>query len=275
MQARPAAAEEVLMAEGVDLLVRAPEAGAPDVALLRGVTLGLRPGELLALVGPNGAGKTTLLRVLGGLARPTAGRVFLRAAPLHTLHPRRRAQLLGQVPQAAEMGIDFDCFQVALMGRYPHLRRLQREGPGDREIARRALAEVELTHRGRHRVSTLSAGERQRLLFARARAQQAPVLLCDEPTANLDLRHRAVVMEVLRAFAATGGSVIAVIHDLDLAARYCDRLVLLAGGRVVAEGAPAEVLTAERLHRHFAVDAEVHPDPATGSPRVTVLGPSR
>jgi len=264
----------ILLAEGIDLSVPGPEGGPAAVSLLQGVTLRVRTGELIALVGPNGAGKTTLLRVLGGLVRPTAGRVLLRAAPLAGLPARQRARLLGQVPQAADLGLDFDALEVVLMGRYPHLGRLQREGPRDREIARRSLREVELTHRERHRVSTLSAGERQRLLFARARSQEAPVLLCDEPTANLDLRHRALVMDVLRAFAVGGGAVVAAIHDLDLAARYCHRMVLLAGGRVAAAGPPGEVLTPERLRRYFGVLAEVHRDPATGAPRVTVLGPS-
>lgn len=263
-----------LAAEGVGLAVPGVEGGPASVALLQEVTLRLRPGELVALVGPNGAGKTTLLRVLGGLLRPTAGRVLLRGSPLAAHGSRGRARLLAQVPQAADLGLDFEVLQVALMGRYPHLVRWRREGPKDFHIARGALGEVEMGARERHRVSTLSAGERQRLLFARARAQQAPVLLCDEPTANLDLRHRALVMEVLRAFASGGGAVVAVVHDLDLAARYCDRLVLLAGGRVVADGPAAEVLTPERLLRHFGVRAEVHPDPATATPRVSVLGPA-
>ncbi len=264
----------VLIAEGVEVTVPGPEGGPAVVPLLRGITLRLRAGELVALVGPNGAGKTTLLRVLGGSVQPTAGRVLLRMAPLRSLPTRQRARILGQVPQAADLSSEFDCLQVALMGRYPHLGRFRREGGRDWDIARASLREVELSHCERHRVGTLSAGERQRLLFARARCQEAPVLLCDEPTANLDLRHRAVLMDALRAFAATGGAVVAAIHDLDLAARYCQRMVLVAGGSVAAEGSPEDVLSPERLRRYFGVLAEIHRDPATGSVRVSVLGPA-
>ncbi len=249
-------------------------AGQAPVRLLDRISVDLWSGELVGLIGPNGAGKTTLLRVLGGHLRPTAGDLWLRGRPLHAYAARDRARLVGQVPQAAEIMIDFTCLEVALMGRHPHLRRLQPESPQDRALARAALAEVEMAALEDRRVSTLSAGERQRLLFARVRCQGTELLLCDEPTANLDLRHRALVFNILRRFVAGGGTVLAAVHDLDLAARFCDRLLLLGAGRVVVEGRPRSVLTPEHLRTIFSVEAAVHPDPVTGSPRVTVLGPT-
>jgi iron complex transport system ATP-binding protein len=267
-------ARPLLAADGLVVDVPAQGSGGGPVRLLHGVSMSLVPRELVGLIGPNGAGKTTLLRVLGGALRPTAGEVRLGGSDLQRLPRRLRARRLGQVPQSATTGIDFTALDVVLMGRYPHLRALEPEGPHDYALARGALAEVEMAAAAARRTSTLSAGERQRLLFARARCQEAGVLLCDEPTANLDLRHRALLFEVLRGFAAGGGAVLAAIHDVDLAARYCGRLILLAGGRVLADGAPQAVLTPHLLRQAYAVEAEVHIDPATGSPRVTVLGPA-
>ena len=263
---RPGGTLPVLRAEGVTV-----EAGS--ACLLRAVDLRLHPGEVVGLVGPNGAGKTTLLRVLGGLLRPDAGAVYLEGRPLPDWTPRQRARRLALVPQALAMAMDFRALDVALMGRYPHLRRLQPEGPGDVATARRALARVELLHRADRPVPTLSAGERQRLLLARAACQIPRVALCDEPTANLDLRHRALVFRLLRAFARRGGAVLAAVHDLEWAAGHCHRLVLLAAGRVLVEGTPQQVLSARHLRTAFGVDAEVYPDPVTGAPRVSVRGP--
>jgi iron complex transport system ATP-binding protein len=198
----------------------------------------------------------------------------LGGVPLARLSPRLRARQLALMPQAASLGLDFRCLDFVLMGRYPHLRPLQPEGPRDLALARAAIAEMELGAAEQRSTAALSAGERQRLLFSRARCQEAAVLLCDEPAANLDLRHRALLFGVLQAFAAEGGGVLAALHDLDLAARYCDRLVLLCAGRVLADGPPAAVLTAERIREAYAVQAAVRPDPVTGTLHVAVLGPA-
>ena len=262
---------EVLAAEAVSLTV--PAAGGREVRLLQDVTLRVQAGEMVALVGPNGAGKTTLLRLLGGLLPPSGGQVLLRGRPLGEWHPRQRARELALVPQNADLGAVFACLEVVLMGRYPYLRRFQRESAADLASAGVALAEAELAQRAQDLASTLSSGERQRLLFARARCQGSPTLLCDEPTANLDLRHRALLMDVLQRCSAAGGTVVAAIHDLELAARHCPRMVLLAGGRLVADGRPEEVLTPEHLRAHFGVEAEITHD-AGGAVRLSVLGPA-
>jgi iron complex transport system ATP-binding protein len=256
-----------------DLHVELPP-GAPSARpVLRGVSLQLRPGEVAGLVGPNGAGKTTLLRALGGLVAVRSGEVRLEGVPLGRLPGRHRARRLALMPQAAALGLDFTCLDVVLMGRYPHLRPLAPEGPRDLAVARGALAEVEMGPAAARRTGGLSGGERQRVLFARARCQEAAVLLCDEPTANLDLRHGAQLFGILRAHARAGGAVLAAVHDLDLAARHCDRLVLLHGGRVLADGPPEQVLTPGHLETAYGVEAAIHRDPFTGAVRVTVLRP--
>ena len=263
---RPGDAVAVLRAEGVTV-------AAGSAYLLRDVDLRLHAGEVVGLVGPNGAGKTTLLRVLGGLLHPDAGSVYLAGRPLPDWTPRQRARRLALVPQSLATAMEFRTLDVALMGRYPYLRRLEREGPGDVATARRALARVELLRLANRPVPTLSAGERQRLLLARAACQIPRVALCDEPTANLDLRHRALVFGSLRAFARRGGAALAAVHDLELAAGHCHRLVLLAAGQVLVEGTPQQVLSARHLRIAFGVEAEVYPDPVSGAPRVSVHGP--
>lgn len=248
--------------------------GFGGLMAVNGVSCAVGKGEVVGLIGPNGAGKTTLLRVMGGALRPSRGEVLLGGRSMQGMSGRSRARSVGQVPQVGGLGIDFRALDFVLMGRYPHLGLLQPEGGHDRAAARAAMVEIELEGMQERLTSTLSAGERQRLLFARARCQEAEVLLCDEPTANLDLRHRAVLFAVLRDCAAHGGGVLAAVHDLDLAGCHCDRLVLLCAGRVLAQGPPAAVLTPELVRAAYAVHAEVHPDPVTGTPRVSVLGPA-
>ncbi len=240
---------------------------------LDGVSLGLGRGELVGLVGANGAGKTTLLRVLGGLVQPREGTVLLGGQSLRGLPARARARRVAQVPQSEPLTIDFTGWDLVLMGRYPHLGPLEAEGSADRDAAWAALEETDAADCAQRRLSTVSAGERQRLIFARGRCQQGEVLLCDEPTANLDLRHRLLVFGALRRFVAEGGAVLAAVHDLELAAQHCSRLLLLHEGRLLADGLPAEVLTPEHLATAFDVEARIHRDPVTGALRVSVLRP--
>jgi iron complex transport system ATP-binding protein len=225
--------------------------------VLAGVSLELWPGEVLGLAGPNGAGKTTLLRAASRVLRLAAGRILLEGRPLASYDRRALARGLAVVPQEAPFAFPFRAGEAVLMGRTPHLPRLGFEGPADLAIARAALARVEIEALADRSILELSGGERQLVLLARALAQDARVLLLDEPTAHLDLRHRLRVLELVRELAAEGRSALVVSHDLSLAARTCDRLALLAAGRVLAVGAPAEVLVPEALRRAFAIDAEV------------------
>jgi len=250
----------LLAFEGVRLRL-----GGRDV--LAEVSLELRAGEVLGLAGPNGAGKTTLLRAGCGVLAPASGRVLLEGRPLAEHGRRGVARRVAVVPQDASFAFPFRAGEVVLMGRSPHLPRLGFEGPQDLAIARAALERVGIEALADRSVLELSGGERQLVLFARALAQEPAALLLDEPTAHLDLFHRLRVLELVRELARGGRGALVVSHDLSLAARSCDRIAIAAGGRLLAVGAPAEVLRPELLRRAFAIDALVVPGP-DGAPLV-------
>ncbi|GBD11848.1 Fe(3+) dicitrate transport ATP-binding protein FecE [bacterium HR23] len=237
--------------------------------ILDRVNLQAGRGEFIGLVGPNGAGKTTLLKAILGLVSPREGVVFLDGRSLARLPPREVARHIGYVPQALPETPAFTTLEVVLMGRYPHLGPFQVEGEGDRRIALEALRTTETHHLALRPVATLSGGERQRVFLARALAQQAPLLLLDEPIAHLDIQHQIKVMEMVRDLTSRGVTAIAALHDLELAGLYCHRLVLLHQGRVVAEGPPDAVLTPANLEEVFGVSALIYRDPATGRLVVT------
>lgn len=226
-------------------------------AVLAGVGLAVRPGEVVGLLGANGAGKTTLLRVAGGVVAPDAGRVLLGGAPLGALERRTRARAIASVPQDTHVPFPFTAGEIVLMGRAPHLPALGFEGAADVARARTALRRLGIAHLADRSVLSLSGGERQLVLFARALAQEAEVLLLDEPTAHLDLAHRVDVLRAVRDFAEAGGGALVVSHDLGLAARACDRLALLHEGRIAAEGPPATVLRPELLRIGYGIDADL------------------
>jgi len=239
--------------------------GAHEV--LAGVSLELREGEVLGIAGRNGAGKTTLLRVASRVLQPQAGRVWLRGRALASLAPRELARAVAVVPQEAPFAFPFRAGEVVLMGRSPHRPRMGFEGAADLARARAALERVGIAALADRSVLELSGGERQLVLLARALAQDAPLLLLDEPTAHLDLGHRLEVLALVRSLAAEGRSALVVSHDLSLAACGCDRIALLAEGRVLAAGAPGEVLTPDALRRAFGIEADVVRGP-DGAPLV-------
>ncbi len=241
--------------------------------VLEAASLALCAGELLVLLGPNGAGKTTLLRALAGLLEPERGEVLLRGSPLAARTRREIARALAIVPQELVVPFPYRVDELVAMGRAPHLGAFEREGQGDREAVERALARVGLAAFAARSYATLSGGEKQRVALARALAQQADLLLLDEPTAHMDLGHRLHTFEWLRAWIGErrdARAVLAVTHDLALAAQFGDRVGLLAGGRLVACGSPRDVLTAERIAAVYDVEAQVEIEPS-GAPRVVAL----
>jgi iron complex transport system ATP-binding protein len=238
--------------------------------VVREVTARVERGEWVALIGPNGAGKTTLLRAIAGLL-PHEGHVSLFEQPAAELERRERARLLAVVPQEPETPPWLTVAEYALMGRTPHLGPLAREGAADRDAAARALDRLGLEPFAERALGTLSGGERQRVVVARALAQEAPIVLLDEPTAALDIGHQQQALELLDALrSADGLTLVAAMHDLTLAALYADRVLLLAEGRIVAEGTPAEVLTESALAEHYGASVRV----VTLDDRIAVL-PSR
>ena len=241
-------------------------------AVLQGVSLVLEPGEVVGLAGANGAGKTTLFRVASRVLDPSRGAVRLGDVPVASLSRRALARAVAVVPQDVGVAFPFRVGEVVLMGRSPHVGGLGFESEQDVRCARRALAALGIEALADRSMLELSGGERQLVLVARALASEPRVLLLDEPTAHLDLRHRTAVFDRVRAFAEAGGSALAVTHDLTLAARVCDRIALLAEGRLAAVGPPREVLTPEHLEAVFGVSADVM-DAPDGAPLVVPRRP--
>ena len=222
--------------------------------IVRDARLSLNAGELVALVGPNGAGKTTLMRALAGLV-PADGAMALGGQPLGSLTPRERARQVAYLPQGHIFHWPMSVESIVMLGRSPHGDPFSSASPQDRAAVAHALAITETEGFAQRPVTTLSGGEKARVALARALATQAPVLLADEPTASLDPRHQLVVMELLRSAARGGNAILAILHDLTLAARFADRVLVMDRGRIVADGTPDEALSAQRLASVFGIEA--------------------
>jgi len=225
--------------------------------VIEDVSLSFDKGQVIGLIGPNGAGKSTLLKLLMGLAEPVEGQVLLDKRPLQTYPRREIARRISLVPQDVSIGYAFTVREIVAMGRNPHLGSFQPETDRDIELIRRALEKTDLLGMVDRRVDQLSGGERQRVFIARALAQETPILLMDEPTASLDLCHQLEVLTLVSELAKEGHLAITAMHDLEQASRFCHRLVLLSQGRIVADGTPDEVLTADNLRRYFSIEARV------------------
>ena len=222
--------------------------------IVQGASFSLRADELIALVGPNGAGKTTLMRALAGLV-PAEGAITLGGKPLATLKPRDRARHIAYLPQGHIFHWPMPVASIVMLGRTPHADQFSSTSPEDRAAVACALAATETDVFAQRAVTTLSGGEKARVALARALATQAPVLLADEPTAALDPRHQLVVMELLRKAARGGNAILAILHDLTLAARFADRVLVMNRGRIVADGPPDQSLAPDRLASVFGIEA--------------------
>ena len=242
--------------------------------LLDNVGLRVEKGQMVGLIGPNGAGKSTLLRAISGILRCQDGTVMLEGRDLKAMTTKDVAAGLALVPQIAPYTHGFTSMELVLMGRYPHLGRFQVEGKADEQIARKAMAITETDQFAHRTLDTLSGGERQRVFLARALAQQPRMLLLDEPTSNLDVLHQLIVLGLVRQLVDDGLTAVAAFHDLSMAARYCDKLVVMSGGKVIATGLPEDVLTPRLIETVFKVKAAVYQDPVTGSMAVSLIGPA-
>jgi len=225
--------------------------------VLAGVDLAVAPGEVVGLVGPNGSGKTTLLRIACRVLAPDSGDVRFDGRPLRDYARRDLSRRIAVVPQDTSIPFPFRAGELVVMGRAPHQPFSGFDSREDARKAREALDRVGIAHLADRSVFELSGGERQLVAFARALAQDAELLLLDEPTAFLDLRHRVDVLSVVRELAREGRSALVVSHDLNLATRACDRLEVLSRGRIVARGAPSEVLSEKLLADAYGVKADV------------------
>ncbi|HLZ32180.1 MAG TPA: ABC transporter ATP-binding protein [Chloroflexota bacterium] len=240
--------------------------------VLRGINLRLEAGEMRALIGPNGAGKSTLLRVAGGLLRPSAGRALLGDRDLATLRVREIARHIAVVPQEGPVPVGLCVREMVELGRTPYVRLLLGSTAHDRHAVDWAMAVAGVAELADRFVDELSGGERQRVILARALAQEPRVLLLDEPTANLDLQHQVAMLELVRGLTREQGlTVVAAVHDLQLAALYCDQIALMSAGQIVSQGSPEAVLTAPLLLATFGQRVVLSAHPTHGVPLVALV----
>ncbi len=226
-------------------------------SVLAGLDVLIEPGALTIVVGPNGAGKTTLLRALAGLLQPSQGGIAVGARPLTSLSAAERARTIAYLPQSGSIAWPIPVRSVVALGRMPHGERSTHLPERGEAAVAAAIAAAGLHGFEARPATELSGGERARVLLARALATQAPILLTDEPVAALDPRHQLLVLDVLREQARSGASVVAVMHDLPLAARFADRVLLMREGRIEADGPPRHVLTPAQLAASFGIEASV------------------
>jgi iron complex transport system ATP-binding protein len=224
--------------------------------VLKDVSLALEPGRFYGLLGPNGSGKTTLLDLLIANRQPSAGSISLHGRELLSYSRQHLAQQMALVPQEFDLGFDFRVGEVVLMGRHPHIPRFASPGPEDVALSQAAMADLEVEHLSERLITALSGGEKQRVVAARALAQNTPLLIMDEATANLDIQHTIEIFQVVRRKVEEGGIVLAAIHDLNLAAAFCDEIFLLKEGALHAVGAPEDILMPSILAEVFGIDCQ-------------------
>lgn len=241
---------------------------------MQGIDIEVAPGEIVGLVGPNGAGKSTLLRALAG-ARHAEGEVRLLGTPIEAVDRRERARLIAVVEQLPEAPPTISVRELVALGRFPHLGLLRRQSRRDEEVATASMRRAGCEAFAERPLGTLSGGERRRAFVARALAQEPRLFLLDEPSAHLDAEAQATLFALLRGLAAEGAGVLVVVHDLTTAAASCDRLALLHRGRVLATGAPREVVTPAHVREAYGPHVTVFPHPTSGLPIVIPAAAAR
>jgi len=257
---------------GLTIDVHGLKVAYDSVPVLDGAEFSVGRGDLVALLGANGAGKSTLLRCISRILQPTAGDILIDGQELKRLKSREAARLMAVVPQETAADFDFTVEEIVLMGRFPYLARFKKEDHHDREVVRRSMEMTGVAHLAERSIAQLSGGEKQRVVMARAVAQQPEVLLLDEPTANLDIGYQSMLLELAsRLNREEEVTVIAAIHDINLAVHHFNRFILLAGGRVLAAGRADEVITADNIRKSYGVPATTFRHPLHGVLQVSVV----
>ena len=255
----------------IELEMQGVSLGYYHQPVLSELNLKVSPGELVGLIGPNGCGKSTLIKAFSRVLNPMAGTVLIDHRPIASIPRRELALLVSVVPQIPLLPSTFSAFEIVLMGRNPHLGLFQSEGPHDRDIAWQAMVKTSTVPLAGRYINELSGGEIQSLLIARALAQETSAVLLDEPTANLDIGRQVEILSLMKDLCREKGlAVLAALHDLNLAAQYCDRLILLYDGKILAEGTPDEVITNTNIHRVYGTANAVFTHPVNGLPIVLV-----
>jgi iron complex transport system ATP-binding protein len=240
-------------------------------AILHDVNMKAKPGQVLGLVGPNGSGKSTLIKGMTRVIDLLSGRISIDGRDIRAIKHDELARLVATVPQSPILPAAFTAFEVVLMGRTPHLGLLRYEGGKDLAIAWQAMEATHTRSFAERRVAELSGGERQRLIIARALTQQPKAMLLDEPTANLDINHQVEILNLVKALCWEQSlTVIIALHDLNLAAQYCDWMVMLNGGKVHAEGTPLDILTAQNIKKVYGAEVFVYPHPINKLPTTLI-----
>jgi iron complex transport system ATP-binding protein len=244
--------------------------------ILSDITIEVKPGCFLGIIGPNGSGKTTLLKSISRVLKPHGGSVLIDKEDIYKLNPKMVAQKMAVVPQFSNVGFDFSVMDVVLMGRNPHMGDFQMETAKDVEIARKAMELTNTWKFANRPINQLSGGEAQRVIIARAIAQEPKILLLDEPMSHLDIINQIELMDLVKGLCVKNGlAVLAVIHDLNMASRYCDMILMLKEGKIYALGPVNEVMTTQNIQNVFGVDAIVRKNLVTNSPYVIPLSPKK
>jgi len=230
--------------------------------MLNHINLTFKEGEFVALIGANGAGKSTLLQLLLGLLNAKSGKVLLHGENINKLKRREIAKQLAFVPQSIELPYAFSAQQLVAMGRNPYLGAFELETENDKQLIDQAMVQTDISHLQQRLVNTLSGGEKQRVIIARALAQQSPTILLDEPIASLDICHQLETLQLIKSLTKAGKTAITALHDLNLAARYCDRLLLIGKREdgittIISDGTPEQVLTSDNLRTYFSIQATI------------------
>ncbi|MDP3486555.1 MAG: heme ABC transporter ATP-binding protein [Bacillota bacterium] len=242
-----------------------------DKPVLNNISLQLRLGAFTGILGPNGAGKSTIVKILSRWFKPQSGTVHIKGQSLPQLSQRQLAQLLAVVEQDTLVGSDITVRELVALGRLPHQSFFAEENEQDRKAIENALQKTGVTAFASRSLSTLSGGEKQRARIAAALAQQTEILILDEPTTHLDIKHQLELLRLLKALAEDGLTVITVLHDINLAALFCDDIVLLSSGNVIRTGAPQDVLTSEQIEAVYDCKVTVYPHPVYQVPQIALL----
>ena len=243
-----------------------------QIRAIKGIDLQVYGGEILGILGPNGSGKSTLLKVMDGILVPQEGEILIEESPFAAFGRSHLAREVAMVAQESHFRFSFSTLEVVLMGRFPHLKRLQFEGKRDMDVAMGALNATHTLEFAERSIHELSGGEKQRVLIARALAQEPRVILLDEPTSFLDLKFKREIFQLISTLSLEKGlSVVVVSHDIDLTSQYCRRVIMLRTGSIYEMGEPGEVITAANIEAVYDCPVLVDKNPATGRPRVTPL----